>query len=109
MLFMEQKSSQNQRLVRHAIMVLGKNTLFLPPLLAAEMRGPRSRIIKARGQGAYALAKAQGLTLDVNGPPYPRHVDIIGWSSDKDAQLMAATEIVEKLQLIIDPRRSTVE
>jgi hypothetical protein len=69
----------------------------------------KSRIIKARGQGAYALADAQGLTLDVNGTPYPRHVDIIGWSGDKDDRMMKATEIVGKLALEVDPRRPTVE
>lgn len=64
----------------------------------------KGRIIKARGQGPYALAKSQGLSLDVNGPPYPRHVDIIGWSAEKDARLMKATEIADKLALEIDPR-----
>jgi len=62
------------------------------------------RTIKARGQGAYSLAQAQGLAFDVNGPPYPRHVDVIGWSSDKDVRLMQATEIADKLSLEIDPR-----
>jgi hypothetical protein len=59
-------------------------------------------------QGAYAVAEAQGLKLDVNGLPYPRHVDIIGWSPDKDARLMIATEIADKLALAIDPRRLKV-
>ena len=63
-----------------------------------------NRIIKARGQGAYILATAQGLALDVNGPPFPRHVDVIGWPTDKDAQLMKAIEIADKMALKIDPR-----
>jgi hypothetical protein len=62
------------------------------------------RVIKARGQGAYTLATAQGLALDVNGVPFPRHADIIGWSQDKDARLMKATEIADKLELELDPR-----
>jgi len=66
---------------------------------------PASRIIKARGQGSFDLAKSAGLSLDVNGPPYPRHVDLIGWSpTDKDVRLMKATEIADKLLLVIDPR-----
>jgi hypothetical protein len=67
----------------------------------------KGRIIKARGQGSYSLAKDQGLSLDVNGPPYPRHVDLVDWpATDKDARLMKATEIADKLTLEIDPRSS---
>jgi hypothetical protein len=67
----------------------------------------KRRVIKARGQGSYSLAKGQELSLDVNGPPYPRHVDLIGWPmTDKDARLMKATEIADKLLLEIDPRSS---
>jgi hypothetical protein len=64
----------------------------------------QGRIIKARGQGAYALAAAQGLSLDVNGSPFPRHVDLIGWSPDKEDRLMKATEIANNMTLEIDPR-----
>jgi hypothetical protein len=42
MIFIEQKPLLNHKLVRHAIVVLGKNTQFLPPLLAAIMRGPKT-------------------------------------------------------------------
>jgi hypothetical protein len=63
------------------------------------------RLIRARGTGLFSLATAQGLALDVNGPPEPRHVDIIGWSAtDKDVRLMQQTEIADKLQLEVDPR-----
>ena len=61
--------------------------------------------IKARGTGSFALVTTQELALDVNGPPFPRHVDIIGWSTtDKDLRLMQATEIANKMQLEVDPR-----
>jgi hypothetical protein len=63
-----------------------------------------NRVIKARGHGVYMFVAAQGLALDVNGPPFPRHVDIIGWSPDKDDRLMKATEIADKMSLAIDPR-----
>lgn len=63
-----------------------------------------NRIIKARGQGPFGLVSASGLSCDVNGPPYPRHVDVIGWPTDKDAQLMKAIEIADKMALEIDPR-----
>lgn len=63
------------------------------------------RIIKARAQGPFDLAKSAGLSFDVNGSPYPRHVDLIGWSTtDKDVRLMRATEIANSLLLVIDPR-----
>jgi hypothetical protein len=39
MIFIEQNPLPDHELVRHAIVALGKNTLFLPPLLAAIMRG----------------------------------------------------------------------
>jgi hypothetical protein len=41
------------------------------------------RTVKARGEGAFTLITEQDLSLDVNGPPYPRHVDIIGWCRRK--------------------------
>jgi hypothetical protein len=67
----------------------------------------KGRVIKARGQGLYSVARGQELSLDVNGSPYPRHVDLIGWPmTDKDARLMKATEIADKLLLEIDPRNS---
>jgi hypothetical protein len=64
----------------------------------------QNRMIKARGVGVFALATSSGLLLDVNGAPYPRHVDLIGWPTDKDVRLMKATEIADKLKLQIDPR-----
>lgn len=67
-----------------------------------------NRVIKARGTGPFALVADGGLNTDVNGPPSPRHVDIVGWSpDDKDVRLMRATEIADKLQLQTDPRPST--
>jgi len=63
------------------------------------------RVIKARADGQIDQVTRQKLSLDVNGPPYPRHVDIVGWpESDKDARLMRATEISESLNLVMDPR-----
>ena len=67
-----------------------------------------NRIIRARGTGTVTLVLGRSLRLDVNGPPYPRHVDIIGWpdpdSDNKSKQLMKATEIADKMVLDIDPR-----
>jgi hypothetical protein len=63
-----------------------------------------NRIIKARGQGPIALVSASGLSCDVNGLPYPRHVDVIGWPQEKDGQMMKAVEIADKMALEIDPR-----
>jgi hypothetical protein len=65
------------------------------------------RVIKARAVGPFTLVSDNGLTTDVNGPPFPRHVEIVGWSpDDKDVRLMHATQIADKLQLQIDPRAS---
>ncbi|MGH8226509.1 MAG: hypothetical protein ACREU3_01175 [Steroidobacteraceae bacterium] len=65
------------------------------------------RLIKARGTGLFKVVRAQGLRLDVNGPPVPRHVDIVGWPPEKDACLMRATEIANTMQLEMDPRSGT--
>ena len=65
------------------------------------------RIIKARGFGAIRVVREFGLDTDVNGPPFPRHVDLVGWSpspDDKHSRLMCAMEIVDKMQLQLDPR-----
>src|SRR5436309_10095220 len=62
------------------------------------------RRIRARGAGFVSLVTGQGCQLDVNGRPYPRHADIIGWPGAKDEQLMIATEIANDMTLTIDPR-----
>ena len=59
----------------------------------------QGRTIKARGVGPFELVTAQQLSLDVNGEPYPRHVDIVDWPEAKDERLMKATEITDKLKL----------
>jgi hypothetical protein len=66
----------------------------------------QGRTIKARGTGPFELVTAQQLSLDVNGEPYPRHVDVVGWPHDKDDQLMKATEIADKLTLELGPTES---
>jgi hypothetical protein len=50
------------------------------------------------------MVTAQGLHVDVNGRPYPRHADIIGWPAAKHEQMMLATDIANELSLAIDPR-----
>jgi len=65
---------------------------------------PQGRFIKARGTGAFDSAATRGLSLDVNGKPYPRHVDIVGWSDEKHDRLMKATEIADTMKLDLDPR-----
>jgi hypothetical protein len=61
------------------------------------------RLIKARGVGPFQLVTSNGLSLDVNGEPFPVHVDIVGWSEAKDARLMKATEIANELKLELAP------
>ena len=62
--------------------------------------------IRARATGAFALVK-NPLSLDINGEPYPRHVDIIGWPQQKHDQMQHAANITDKLVLEIDPRPHT--
>ena len=62
------------------------------------------RVVKASGIGKFELVRGHGLALDVNGEPYPRHVDIVKWPEDKNARLMRATEIADKQRLLVDPR-----
>ena len=57
------------------------------------------RSVKARGTGSFDLVTTQELTLDVNGDPFPVHVDVIGWPASKDERLMKATEIANRLVL----------
>jgi len=64
-----------------------------------------NRHIKARASGLVSIVTGQGLQFDVNGRPYPRHADIIGWpNGDKHARMMAAARIANELTLQIDPR-----
>lgn len=68
---------------------------------------PAGRKIKARGMGSIRIVVEVGLTTDVNGPPFPRHVDLVGWppSTDaKHARKMCAVEIADKMRVILDPR-----
>ena len=64
------------------------------------------RRIRARGFGVASIVTTRPLHFDVNGDPYPRHADIIGWpdGTDKPARMMLATEIANRMTLEIDPR-----
>ena len=65
-----------------------------------------ARHVRARGVGRVSMVPDPPLVLDPNGVPHPRHTDIIGWpnAGDKDAQMMLATEIANRMSLEIDPR-----
>jgi hypothetical protein len=70
----------------------------------AHAEDPQSgRLIKARGFGPFDLVTSQELSLDVNGEPFPIHVDIVGWPEEKDARMMKATEVADKLKLELAP------
>ena len=73
-------------------------------LLGYEHVETATRRIRARADGLAHHATSRGLQLDVNGRPYPRHVDIIGWPGTKDEQLLIAIELVNDLSLEMDPR-----
>jgi hypothetical protein len=64
----------------------------------------KNRRIRARGHSQASLVTAQALHFDINGEPYPRHVDVFGWPDGEDARLMRATEIADGMTLEIDPR-----
>jgi hypothetical protein len=64
----------------------------------------KTRRIRGRGHCQASLVTKQALHFDVNGEPYPRHVDVVGWPDEEDAQLMRATEIADGMTLELDPR-----
>ena len=64
MVLTEQKSLLNHDLVRHAIVVLGKNVRLIPPLLAAITRGP----LCACHDAAAKAKKEQRCTVVVPAP-----------------------------------------
>jgi hypothetical protein len=63
----------------------------------------QQRRIRARGHCVASLVTEQGLGFHVNGRPYPRHTDLVGWPDGEDDQLMRATDIADRMQLEIDP------
>ena len=64
----------------------------------------QGRRIRARAYCTAGLVIGQALQFHVNGRPYPRHADIIGWPNSEDERLMRATEIANAMELAIDPR-----
>jgi len=64
----------------------------------------QNRQIRGRGHCQAAVVTAQALGFHVNGRPYPRHVDVVGWPDEEDARLMRATEIADSMTLELDPR-----
>lgn len=66
------------------------------------------RRIQARGSGVISSVTSQRLLLDVDGDPFPRHVDIVGWplADEKHLQMMKATEIANGMRLEMDPRQT---
>lgn len=67
---------------------------------------PAPRRIKARAVGTAVIVTDQQLQFDINGDPYPRHADIIGWpvGDEKHARLALATEIANRMTLEVDTR-----
>lgn len=63
-----------------------------------------SRRIKARGVEIVSIILGEGLAIEVDGDPFPRHADITGWDDAKPLRLLKATQIADKLRLEIDPR-----
>lgn len=69
-----------------------------------EVEQTSARRVRARGECAAHIIQYP-LSLDVNGSPFPRHADIIGWSTDlPEDRLQRATEIADAMMLHIDPR-----
>ena len=62
------------------------------------------RRIRGRGHCEARVVLTQELAFEVNGRPYPRHVDIVKWPDDEHEQLMKATEIADVMRLELDPR-----
>jgi hypothetical protein len=62
------------------------------------------RRIRGRGHCQASLIATQALRFDINGEPYPRHIDIVAWPEAEHERLMRATEIANSMTLEIDPR-----
>ena len=62
------------------------------------------RHIRARGIGVVSSVTDLGFGFEVNGKPYPRHADIIGWHDEKHQRQMKALELANRMQREMDPR-----
>jgi len=81
----------------HRIDGLSPALIWVLGYLYVEKPGRR---IKARATGEVSSITAQNLHYEVNGRPYPRHVDILGWPADsKHLHMMTATEIANRMTL----------
>ena len=91
MVFIEQKPLPDHELVRHAIVVLGRNVLFIPPLLAAIMKGPREGLgfalsarLAAAGHPVLMLARSNEL-LSLFSRKIKETGGVAHWRNDRPA------------------------
>jgi hypothetical protein len=56
---------------------------------------PLGRPIPARADVGAKIVYDQGLAIDPNGIPHPRHANIIGWPGSRSAQKLLAIKLAE--------------
>lgn len=60
---------------------------------------PANRTAKALGTCAASVVFEQGLLLDSDGDPHPKHANIVGWPTQKHAWKILQQKIAEKMTL----------
>jgi hypothetical protein len=62
-----------------------------------------NRVVRARAAGAAQTISGAGVALSINGVPWPRHADIVGWPEEKHAQKLIAMDIANGFALEMAP------
>jgi hypothetical protein len=57
------------------------------------------RTVKARAAGPARTILGAGLAFSINGTPWPRHIDIVGWPDEKHAQKQISIDIANGFAL----------
>jgi len=67
-----------------------------------EKRDDKAEVL-ARADIQANVYKGLGLSLNPDGIPHPRHVNILGWASEESRYLMIRTELSNKAILVVKP------
>lgn len=75
--------------------------------IADEHVASRERHVTARGDVGTSAVEAEGLTLEMNGLPHPRHANIVGWPETKEKQLPIAKRLASAATLVVRGNQDT--
>ena len=70
--------------------------------IGAAVANKRKQTLYARADLNAAEVRRHALDVTPEEPP-PHHANIVGWSSDKDAQKLIAMELAEASRLVVTP------